>query len=63
MQTELNTSSISINDGRYEPTPAADDVDPLRLENFDNTACMVRLSENGANFYYLDDVIDRKSVV
>ena len=57
MQTELNTSSISVNDGRYEPTPAADDVDPLRLENFDNTACMVRLSENGANFYYLDDVM------
>ena len=31
MQTELNTSNNSVNDGRYEPTPAADDVDPLRL--------------------------------
>jgi hypothetical protein len=57
MQTEPSYHLYEHVDGRYEPTPGEDDVDPLRLENFDRTACIVRLGEKGAHFYFLDDVV------
>ena len=40
----------------FEPTP--DDVDSIRLEPFDPTACMVRLgATDNAHFYHLEDVL------